>query len=621
MKNKNIFDDIYSKYQEGNDILLITMDFPFYLNSYIKNTRLKLFCDSQMYRVSVDKRISKYSSFINDNIGEYYSKKALVNGMCQKAIEEGLRILIYTDSEEKYSYLKNYIMDYCQGLNIDGLFDTIDKNRINEIPKYNVDILIFDVNEQKYLEILFCYFRRNNLARIAIPLNNFRKSKSSFKNVVNYFFQKIRIKINKRLNKKKKKLKGSVAAWFYLPQTTAETIATYKILKNSDSFYDVITSQSTICNYEVETIMLDSFAQNTKVEFLPEEAPVLWCREATKLFLENADKYDFLMTRVMPTWGHDVGLQVKQKRPHTFWIASFGDPMYNNPYRMDLIAREHFNKAERNLLFKNYEQIFKSKDKKFDCFQPLKEERVKVLEILEKADLMLFNNVNQMKWMLGESIHDYKEKCHVLFHSFDKEFYFIPEYQDDGKRKEKYKFLFLGHSDLYRNLDTFIEGLNNLIQENKEYGEKIDVELIGNIHYENLDKIRDYGMEHIFCESKQVDYLTSLDLMQEADVLLHVDVKFDFMGSHGIFYASKLSDYLGAKKKILALSIKDSITFELMRTTNNYYCDVDNIEEIQITIKDILDGKERVINYKNYEMYNAKHVMKEYDSFFKKLIK
>ena len=77
LKNKSIFDDIFSKYQEGNDILLITMDFPFYLNNYTQNPRLKTFCDCQMYRVSADKRMSKYSSFINDNIGQFYSKKTL----------------------------------------------------------------------------------------------------------------------------------------------------------------------------------------------------------------------------------------------------------------------------------------------------------------------------------------------------------------------------------------------------------------------------------------------------------------------------------------------------------------------------------------------------------------
>ena len=148
---------------------------------------------------------------------------------------------------------------------------------------------------------------------------------------------------------------------------------------------------------------------------------------------------------------------------------------------------------------------------------------------------MLFNNENQMKWMLGSSIDKYRKKSHILYHSFDSEFYFIPEYKEDGKYKGKYKFLFLGHSDLYRNLDTFIEALNHLINENPAYGKKIEVELIGNIHYENHDKIRAYHMEHIFYESKQVDYLTSLDLMQQADVLLHVDAKFDFMG-HMVFF-------------------------------------------------------------------------------------
>ena len=158
-------------------------------------------------------------------------------------------------------------MDNYQGLKIDGLFDTQKENKIEEIPSYQADILFIDVNEQKYMELLFCYFRRNNLARIAIPVNDFEKSQSSFENVLTYFSSKIKNKIKRRLTKNKKKLKGSVAAWFYLPQTTAEAIATYKILKNSDVLYDITTARSTLCNYEVETSMPEGFAMNTNVHF------------------------------------------------------------------------------------------------------------------------------------------------------------------------------------------------------------------------------------------------------------------------------------------------------------------------------------------------------------------
>ena len=60
------------------------------------------------------------------------------------------------------------------------------------------------------------------------------------------------------------------------------------------------------------------------------------------------------------------------------------------------------------------------------------------------------------------------------------------------------------------------------------------------------------------------------------------------------------------------------MAFDIMKATNNYYCNVEDIEEIKITIKELLDGKGKPINYDNYEKFNANNVMKKYDSFKKK---
>ncbi|MFR8622331.1 hypothetical protein [[Ruminococcus] torques] len=46
------------------------------------------------------------------------------------------------------------------------------------------------------------------------------------------------------------------------------------------------------------------------------------------------------MTRSMPPESHEIGLKIKEIKPEIKWIASFGDPIANNPFVLKTIKKD-----------------------------------------------------------------------------------------------------------------------------------------------------------------------------------------------------------------------------------------------------------------------------------------
>ena len=102
-----------------------------------------------------------------------------------------------------------------------------------------------------------------------------------------------------------------------------------------------------------------------------------------------------------------------------------------------------------------------------------------------------------------------------------------------------------------RTPQALIEALARLHEEQPDVLAGVRVELIGQIR-PALDH-RALGAAlpgNLLTVHAPVDYLESLRLMQDADLLLVVDAPSE----HSVFLPSKLIDYLGAGKPIVALS-------------------------------------------------------------------
>ena len=142
-----------------------------------------------------------------------------------------------------------------------------------------------------------------------------------------------------------------VASWFFPPATSSEGLVTYKLLRNSNLEYDVFSSTSRQWGYKAKT----GFNKEENIHSYTIETDSIekWVDACIEKFeeLNKLYAYECIMTRSTPPESILVGKAIKERYPKIKWIASFGDPVANNPYELkayvtDSIKIDSFEKAE-----------------------------------------------------------------------------------------------------------------------------------------------------------------------------------------------------------------------------------------------------------------------------------
>ncbi len=72
--------------------------------------------------------------------------------------------------------------------------------------------------------------------------------------------------------------------------------------------------------------------ENVRKIALQADTLEMWEDNTIEYFKSHKDEYDVVMTRSMPPESHMIGLKIKEIKPEIKWIASFGDPIANNPF-------------------------------------------------------------------------------------------------------------------------------------------------------------------------------------------------------------------------------------------------------------------------------------------------
>ena len=601
--NENDLDKVLNKAIVNNDKqYIINLNTKFIKKNY-NSSRVKNFCNSCDIQLNSASLIKFFSKLKNNKVKWLFSEKQILSKLGEIAKRNKASITICGSGKKIVKIQKYLSTKYpeCKIINIDNA--KMDYNQqLNKINSAHSSILIIDNYQFCNNYFLTKYKLEINSQLIYVSLSNFQNNV-----LINFLLSiclilKIMTKKMKSKFTKKSNSKGLVIGWYYPPQITAQAISTFKILKNSKYNYDVFTSRNTYFCYATSNDFDIFQRDNIQTIYSDNLDPTIWCEEGANYFLNHKDEYEFLMTRIMPDWSHDVGLKVKEKVSDIKWVASFADPLFNSPYVLSNIAYDNFPEKEAKKILKNYKKIFKNNNEKYACFNSLIEQKDKIMKVFKLADLLIFTNKYQLQWMLGDDYDKYKNKCFILPHSYDPDFYI----KSKNKKNEYKEFLFLGHTDKYRNLNSLIEAVNLLKQEDEEYIEKIRFTLIGNIYDKTLELINNYALQDVFKIEKNVDYFESLDIMNDMDVLIHCDAKFDFMDNLNIYFA---------------LSTDKGITHDIIKETHNLFCEIDDIEGIKETIKEIIENKYSKLKHKNYNKYNSHKIMKKYDKIMAKKLK
>jgi hypothetical protein len=98
------------------------------------------------------------------------------------------------------------------------------------------------------------------------------------------------------------------------------------------------------------------------------------------------------------------------------------------------------------------------------------------------------------------------------------------------------------------------------------------------------------GLGSVIRVNPVIPYLRSLALMGEADCTILVDAAVA-SGAESVFLPSKLVDYLGAEKPVIAITPPAGASARVTGEAGGMVCDVDDIDAIEALLADLAAGK------------------------------
>jgi len=229
-----------------------------------------------------------------------------------------------------------------------------------------------------------------------------------------------------------------------------------------------------------------------------------------------------LRPRVLVTFGqpmsdHLAGLRLRRRRADLRWIAHFSDPWSANPFRdEDAVARWTNRRLER--------------------------------AVLERADALVFTSAETVDLVLGGPLERLRHKAHVLPHCYEPGAYRAPAPRAAGAP------LVVRHLGAFYGTRTpaaLFAALARVGAERPDALADVRVELYGPME-RPLDTVPGHdrlppGLVHW---GGVVPHERSLELMADADLLVVLDAPAPL----SVFLPSKLVDYVGARRPLLALT-------------------------------------------------------------------
>lgn len=414
-----------------------------------------------------------------------------------------------------------------------------------------------------------------------------------------------------------------VISWFYPPINSSEGLVTYKLLRNSKLLYDICMQENN-----------DSWSYG-KNEKLPESDNVhkisiqgdtleLWKEKVVEYFRDYKDKYDVVMTRSMPPESHEIGLRIKEIKPEIKWIASFGDPIANNPFVLKNMKKVSpyslQNRYVRPMglremvspkrMLKNI--LWKKRVKKER--EPFRREQMLEKDIITKCNYIILNNPYQKQYMLGKYDEKTMQKAIILPHSYDASLY---EEKVDRHSNNKIRMVYIGHLDDIRSPHILFKSVLRLKNEYPDLAERLELLFYGNMSAKEKVYLLDNELLDVVHIKKPVDYETSLAIMQESDWLIHIDANLSGVLDENIFFAAKLADYIGADRPIFGITMFDGAGADVVRDVNGVTVSytVDEIKNYLYLI--VYNGYSVDVNEENRAKYNAVNVAADFDEFVK----
>jgi glycosyltransferase involved in cell wall biosynthesis len=248
-------------------------------------------------------------------------------------------------------------------------------------------------------------------------------------------------------------------------------------------------------------------------EYVAWRAPAL---KAIKDYAQSAlYKPDLIVTFGQPMSDHLIGLELRRLYGVPL-VTHFSDPWVDNPFnRYDRLTRRANLSLER--------------------------------KVMAAADRLIFTSQETIDLVMAKYPVAWREKARVLPHSFDASLYPSSSEVERTRITIRYIGEFYGK----RTPKPLIETLRAMLSDTPQLLEGVCFELVGPVNPETLGGLRLEELPAGLISIKSsVDYQESLRLAATADGLLIIDAP----AKRSVFLPSKLIDYIGAARPILAFT-------------------------------------------------------------------
>ncbi|GAA4295172.1 hypothetical protein [Nibribacter koreensis] len=395
------------------------------------------------------------------------------------------------------------------------------------------------------------------------------------------------------------KYKGLAISWFFAPYQGSADFDFFKRIKDTNLEFDVVQIKRDQKDLSLLDYITNAKINRLEVETEHKEPRTAKTRDdfkkyALDYFEKNNQKFDFIISHSNEVPSHAIAYEIKQRKKDLPWIAYFGDLIKMNPYI-----------------------------KYIPGYPLVQEDNTTEQTTIESADLIILNNEYQKELMFSGANEQYIHKAVVIPHCYEPKMYKgvdKPLSWADGK----FRLLHLG--TLYhtkRTAEPILKAVDRLIQIYPHYKNKFIVEFYGGAPYTHDISVHAFMKNRnqvVFQDS--VSYNESLNLMQRADALLLIDGLFN-EAEDGLsvnpFFAGKLTDYMGAKKPIMAVTMDKGPSADILKASGNVIAD-DKTDRIAYVLKKYIDQKV-MPDYSYYENYTCDNVAQQMQQAIESVIK
>jgi hypothetical protein len=239
---------------------------------------------------------------------------------------------------------------------------------------------------------------------------------------------------------------------------------------------------------------------------------------STAIKLIKEFQIDALYTHSTPLVNHLAGLAVKETDRNLHWAAHFSDPWTLNPYLS-------YRTGIQRKINKMYEKT-----------------------VISRADTITVTS-EKTKELFIKGLEADRNKIKVLPHVFDPSLY-------TRRKTEPQKKIIAHTGNIYglRSAAPLIEAVNKVQPQNLEF------HFYGRMK-EDERQLAEQKCPELIKFFDPIPYLDSIKVLSEADILLVIDAPL----KDSPFFPSKLADYIGAGKPVVALSPLSSTTTQIVR--------------------------------------------------------